>query len=71
MDKSKRSFLKKAGLGTLGVGIGSRVATAVGQAIETEKLPEAYKGKNWAMVIDTAKCREQGDKSPCTPPMTK
>lgn len=65
MDKSKRSFLKKAGLGTLGVGIGSRVAAAVGQAIETEKLPEAHDGKNWAMVVDTAKCREQGGCTAC------
>jgi molybdopterin-containing oxidoreductase family iron-sulfur binding subunit len=65
MDKSKRSFLKKAGLGTLGVGLGAKVVDAMGQAIQTEPLPEAYKGKNWAMVIDTEKCREQGDCTAC------
>ena len=65
MDKSKRSFIKKAGLGTLGIGLGTRVATAVGQSFQTEQLPEAHQGKNWAMLIDTAKCREQGDCTDC------
>ncbi len=65
MDDSKRSFLKKAGLGTLGVGLGVPVAASVGQALKTESLPEAWKGKSWAMVIDTQKCLEQGDCKAC------
>lgn len=65
MDESKRSFLRKAGLGTLGVGLGAPVLAAVRQATRTEPFPEARRGKNWAMVIDTQECLEQGECSAC------
>ncbi len=72
MDESKRSFLKIAGtttLGSFGLGWSSRGALARGQeirTIQTESLPQALEGTNWAMVVDMKKCLEQGDCSDCS-----
>ncbi|MDP8228207.1 MAG: 4Fe-4S dicluster domain-containing protein, partial [Candidatus Electryoneaceae bacterium] len=59
MDSDRRGFLKAAGLGALGIACGPIVNALEG----AESLPEEHPlvGKRWAMVIDLAKCREQGE----------
>lgn len=58
MDKSKRNFLKIAGVSLLGI-----TAKPVLHALAACKKPptsctaESHQGKNWAMVIDMKKCK--------------
>jgi molybdopterin-containing oxidoreductase family iron-sulfur binding subunit len=62
MDESKRSFLKIAGASAVGLGLGAPV---VKQAMETEPPPRALSGTGWVMVVDTKKCRENGNCTAC------
>lgn len=56
MDDSRRRFLKIAGCGALGATCSLPIVRAAAKAFDTEEMPEALKAKNWAMVVDVAKC---------------
>ena len=65
MKKSRRSFLKVAGVSALGIGVApalKAVATASAStpsaAVRT-KAPEALEAKRWGMVIDTSKITDE------------
>jgi len=61
MKKSRRSFLKVAGVSALGIGVAPAIkavasSVAHGAAEATKgKAPEALTAKRWGMVIDTSK----------------
>lgn len=65
MKKSRRSFLKVAGVSALGIGVAPalKAVAAVsahnpGVAVKT-KAPEALTAKRWGMVIDTSKITDE------------
>jgi [DsrC]-trisulfide reductase subunit O len=64
MKKSRRDFLKIAGLSALGLGAGPTLEK-VAKAAEApyEPNPKALKAKRWAMVIDIKKFRESGEEA--------
>lgn len=59
MERSRRSFLKIAGLSVLGLGslpLVRAIAQDAGASIKPD--PGALEGKKWGMVVETAKCKE-------------
>ncbi len=59
MERSRRSFLKIAGISVLGLGAKPIIdALAVNEQLNVSENPEALKGKRWAMVVNPKKCRE-------------
>lgn len=61
MDKTRRDFLKVAGLSALGIGVKPVAdAFAAGGEAKMEKLPEVLTAKRWAMVINVKKFKESG-----------
>ena len=59
MERSRRSFLKIAGLSVLGLGplpLVGAIAQESGATINPD--PGSLEGKKWAMVVDTTKCKE-------------
>ncbi|MBW2091176.1 MAG: 4Fe-4S dicluster domain-containing protein [Deltaproteobacteria bacterium] len=59
MDSSRRKFLKIAGLSVLGLGA-KPVVDSIAQTSEPTYSPDqkALKGKQWAMVVDANKCKD-------------
>ncbi len=65
MKKSRRSFLKVAGVSALGIGVAPAIkavaASSAHTAVEATKTknPEALTAKRWGMVIDTSKLNQE------------
>ena len=71
MKRSRRSFLKIAGISALGIGakpilsgFAASVEHAKAPAPEVQHNPEALTAKHWAMVIDTRKFKSREDYKP-------
>jgi molybdopterin-containing oxidoreductase family iron-sulfur binding subunit len=63
MERSRRGFLKLAGIAALGLGAKPAVNMLWGdglQAAQVSPNPGALVGKKWAMVVDMKKCWEKG-----------
>lgn len=61
MDKSRRDFLKIAGLSALGIGtLPFNDVLAQGENIKVSANPKALTAKRWAMVVDLAKFKDSG-----------
>lgn len=59
MDRSRREFIKAAGLSLVGAGCGASVVGALKASSRTAEHEGALAGKRWAMVVDIAKCRQR------------
>lgn len=73
MEKSRRSFLKIAGISALGMGVGSQpVLNAFAASAGHAELPEPHvktgekrlTAEHWAMVVDTKKITSKADLEP-------
>jgi len=67
MERSRRRFLKLAGLGTLGLGAKPVLGIVSGGAAPQPQIVQgenALKAKQWAMVIDTRRFRTEEDFQP-------
>ncbi|MFC1836546.1 sulfate reduction electron transfer complex DsrMKJOP subunit DsrO [Thermodesulfobacteriota bacterium] len=64
MRKSRRDFLKIAGLSALGLGV-KPAGDALAAGTQSSVAPDAkaIKGKRWAMVVDLKKFKESGEEA--------
>lgn len=63
MEKSRRGFLKTAGICALGLGVKPAIDVLWGDKLEAAQHstnPEALTGSRWAMVVDMKRCWEKG-----------
>jgi molybdopterin-containing oxidoreductase family iron-sulfur binding subunit len=66
MDRSRRSFLKKAGYLALGAGCGFPLLGAAGRALQEAHGPQETTGKQWGMVVDVEKCLDEEVRRACS-----
>ena len=65
MDDRRRTFLKSLGIAALGIGGGAPLLRAAGKALDDNESDDAVAGKQWAMVIDLRKCRNEAVRRAC------
>jgi len=66
MDKSRRSFLKKAGYLAVGAGCGFPLLGAAGRALQDGHCPQKPAGTQWGMLVDVKKCLRKEVRQACS-----
>jgi Fe-S-cluster-containing dehydrogenase component len=65
MDESRRRFLKGAGATALGLGCGMPILDAAANTLVADQEHGAPATRQWAMVVDIAKCRDERVRRTC------